>query len=222
MDTPAAAEATSGAPASPAAYSLAGGIVAAVVGAVLFSLVFWATSETGPIPINWPEWTSTPVHLTALFALPLCLFWMGNGRMKPAGLLVIVVGMTAVHWLAMYEAIQIATANTSDAGHNSGLLAGAAGGAIGAVGTWLVLMLMSGDFRTPKAIALMLVSAVLLALIGAYGIGVGSLTSLVALVTGAQFQSPELDPPSLTMSLYLPWQLVYGVTLVKLFKAHRA
>jgi len=219
MDTPAASEATS---AAPAAYNLTGGLAAAAVGAALFSLAFWATSETGPVPVNWPEWTSTPVHLTALFALPLCLFWMGNGRMKPAGLLVIIVAMTAVHWLAMYEAIQIATANTSDASHNSGLMAGAAGGAIGAAGTWLVLMLMSRDFRTPKAIALMLVSAVLLALIGAYGIGVGSPSSLVALVTGAQFQSPELDPPSLTMSLYLPWQLVYGITLVKLFKSHRA
>jgi hypothetical protein len=215
MDTAAAPQS-----AAPAVYNATAGFIAALAGAALFSLVFWATSENGPMPVHWPEWTSNPVHLTPLFALPLGLFWMANGRLKAPGLVFFLVGMTAAHWLAMTETISVAQSARTD--HLEGVIAGATGGAIGSVGTWLVLMLMGPAFRTPKAAAVMAVAAVLLIAIGAYGIGVGSLSNLMALLTGKPFQGPELEPGSLVLALYLPWQAVYGAALVNLFRAHRA
>ena len=119
----------------------------------------------------------------------------------------------------MWAAIEVATSN--DRGNMGGLLGGLAGGALGAAGSWIMLMPLGRAFRTGKALSLMLVATVVLALIGAYGIGVGSLANLLSLVGGRPFPAPDLDPPSLIVSLYLPWQIAYGAALASLFEHHR-
>lgn len=198
-------------------YNTATGLLAAVLGAALFSGAFWVTSEGGPIPVEWPEIFSSPVHFTPLFALPLGLFWLGGRRLGVMGLLVLAVGMTLVHWLAMTEAISVAQSARQD--HLEGVVAGATGGAIGSVGTWLLLILMGPAFRTARAASLMAFGAILLIAIGAYGVGIGSFANLGALVGGRPFTGPELQPADLIVNLYLPWQVVYGATLVALFRA---
>jgi hypothetical protein len=198
-------------------YSTAAGLLAVAVGAVLFSLAFWATSEGGPAPVHWPELFQTPTHLTLLFALPPCLYWMRTGRLKTPGVLFLILGMTLVHWAAMSQAVGVGVSPRAD--HLEVVIAGATGGAIGSVGTWLLLMLMSPAFRTGRAAAVMAVAAVLLTAIGAYGVGVGSPSNLAALLSGKPFEGAELEPAKLVVALYLPWQLVYGAAMVVLFKA---
>jgi hypothetical protein len=195
------------------------GLVAAIVGAVLFSLAFWATSEAGPAPVHWPDWMSNPVHFTVLFALPPGLFLLRSGRLKAAGLVALIVGMTAAHWLAMRTAITVATAN--DQGGMGAVLGGLAGGAIGAAGTFAFLMLLGETLRTPRAISLMAVATIVLALLGAYGVGVGSPSNLIALLSGQSFEGPQLDPTRLIGTLYLPWQIVYGAALILLIRDHQ-
>lgn len=191
----------------------------AILGALLFSAVFWGTSEAGALPVNWPDWMSPPVQLTVLFALPMGLVLASGGRLKAPGLVWLIAAMTVVHWWAMWAAIEVATSN--DQANHGGLLGGLAGGAVGAAGSWVMLMLLGPAFRTGRALSMMLVATVVLALIGAYGIGVGSLANLVSLVGGRAFPAPELDPPSLIVALYLPWQIAYGAALASLFEHHR-
>jgi hypothetical protein len=193
---------------------------AAILGAVLFSVVFWGTSEAGPLPVNWPDWMSPPVQLTVLFALPLGLVLASGGRLRLLGVIWLIAAMTVVHWWAMWAAIEVATSN--DQGNNGGLLGGLAGGAVGATGSWIMLMLLGPAFRTGKALSLMLAATVVLALIGGYGVGVGSLANLLSLIGGRTFPAPELDPPGLIVALYLPWQTAYGAALASLFEQHRA
>ena len=190
-----------------------------ILGAVLFSVVFWGTSDLGPLPVNWPEWMSPPVQLTALFALPLALVLASGGRLKAMGVIWLIGAMTFVHWWAMWAAIEVATSN--DQGSKGGLLGGLSGGAVGAVGSWIMLMLLGPAFRTGKAVSMMLIATIVLALIGAYGIGVGSLANLLSLTGGRAFPAPELDPSTLTVTLYLPWQIAYGAALASLFEHHR-
>lgn len=192
---------------------------ASILGAVLFSTVFWGTSEAGPLPVNWPEWMSTPVQLTVLFALPLGLVLASGGRLKAPGLIWLIGAMTVVHWFAMTAAIEVATSNDQE--RNGQLLGGLAGGTVGAVGSWIMLMLLGPAFRTGKALSLMAIATVVLALIGAYGIGVGSLANLLSLIGGGAFAAPDLEPASLTVALYLPWQIAYGAALASLFEPHR-
>lgn len=208
MDTPAPA------------YNRTLAFTASILGAVLFSAAFWVTSEGGPVPVNWPDWMSTPVQFTPLFALPLGLLLSNMGRLKPVGLIYLLLAMTAVHWWAMWAAIEVATAN--DYGRFGGVFGGLAGGAVGAVGSWAALMLLGSGFRSAKAFSIMLAATVGLALIGAYGVGIGSFANLLALIGGREFASPDLDPPSLIVTLYLPWQIAYGAALASLFEHHRA
>jgi hypothetical protein len=208
MDTPAPA------------YNRTLAFTASILGAVLFSAAFWATSDGGPMPVNWPDWMSSPVQFTVLFALPLGLVLSSMGRLKPMGLVYLLLAMTAVHWWAMSAAIEVATAN--DYGRFGGVLGGLAGGALGAVGSWVMLMLMGSGFRSAKAVPIMLTATIGLAIIGAYGVGIGSFANLVAFIGGREFASPDLNPPSLIVTLYLPWQIAYGAALASLFEHHRA
>lgn len=207
MDTPAPA------------YNRTLAFAASILGAVLFSVVFWGTSEGGPAPVNWPDWMSPPVQLTFLFALPLGLVLASGQRLRAKGVLYFIAVMTLVHWWAMWAAIEVAT--SSDQGDRGGLLGGLAGGALGAAGSWIMLMLLGPAFRTGKALATMLAATIVLALIGGYGVGVGSLANLLSLIGGRAFQGPDLDPPGLIVTLYLPWQIAYGAALASLFEHHR-
>lgn len=209
------------APAAPTAYSLPLAALAAVAGAVLFSLVFWATSEGGPVPIKWPEVFQPPVHLTPLFAMPLCLYWMKTGRLKLPGVLALMAVMTAAHWVAMEEAVRFATTSGNDVGHKGGLGAGLIGGAAGSFGTFFLIRRFGEAFRTVPAMTLMLIGIALLAALGAYGLGIGSPANLIAWVSGREFQNPEIEPNSLIVALYLPWQILYGLVLARLFQDHR-
>lgn len=175
-----------------------------VAGHVLFAAGLWALVHwQGPLLATW--------LITPLFGLPLVAF--GGRQRMLARALVLLIGFTAVHYLAetlAFSNIRMATPKTlfevSFSREPIQYLAGALGGAAGAAGCFSLLLLTKFMPRDGKAIGLAVLGTLALTAAGAIGL------YQLLISPGDAGLGPWLI-------LYTPWQLIFAAFLALLMRA---
>ena len=141
------------------------------------------------------------IWVTPLFGLPL--IWKGRGHRLGVKILVLLLGFTAAHWLAVKAATEIYAAPPSIV---PGLVGGAVGGALSLLLCWVFGLLRHGA----ATLILALVGIVLLA-------GVGGLTVYLYLTTG-DGGSTLLSGWVQMLKVYTPWQVAFAYVLAKVLR----
>jgi hypothetical protein len=131
-----------------------------------------------------------------LFGLPLLATRRRSWRLALYFLLLV----PACHYLAMLAAIK------SMDWRGSGFLPGVIGGSIGAALSFAVLPALA--LATFRRVGMMALGVIVLALLG--GLGVWKMDA---------FSGTDLDPYGVLLTLYLPWQIVFGFFLSRLLAA---
>jgi hypothetical protein len=167
-----------------------------LAGHLLYAIAFYLAGM-------WLQIEYFNVWITPLFALPL-LIWGPRDRLAVRAL-VLLVGFTAVHYVAMWAAISSVPIPTGRSGlSDSPWVPGAIGGAIGGIGS-LGLCLLAGLLR-PGTRSLCLLGVLLLTLVGSLGV------ANTAFATGGAARIFGW------YVLYTPWQLAFAYVLAKVLK----
>jgi hypothetical protein len=173
-----------------------------VLGHILFMAGLWlGSSVVAEYGFLW---------LTPLYGLPLLV--MGPKDRHLVRAFVLLLGVPAIHYCAWAGAVASYTSDPSAPLFTERsmpgiwqLLPGAAGGLIGAAGSFALLLLTRLAPRNRPALIAALLGTVLLTLVGAFGL------YMLLGSSGEAFIGP------LAM-LYTPWQLVFAYCLAKLLR----
>jgi hypothetical protein len=163
--------------------------------------------------------------LTPLFGIPLAVALWRQHQIRWLGAIYFVLGLTLGHMLAAATADRlygegidfVLPCVTAQAGpaHRACMeeqdarraaqapTAGLAAGAVGAALSFLGLMLVARRFRSPRRLAVMAGATVVLSAIGGIGFSLG--------------YPDEMGPAAWILQIFMPWQIVFGATLLLLF-----
>ena len=203
----------------PAAWSAPGYFTTAMLG-VGVGVALYAGAIVCVWLLESQQWN--PYLTTPLFTVPLAVVLFRLGRIGIAGAVVLVLGTTVAHFLALVAAVSsyeptpmFATeaARAADAARAqlNAFACGAAGGAMGAAVSFAFIATLAPGLRDRRRLTDNALATLGLAALGAIGLG-------VQLLRG----NTNMDPPGLIFLLYVPWQTVFGYAIVSAFKEHQA
>ncbi|HZZ35572.1 MAG TPA: hypothetical protein VFE03_07590 [Caulobacteraceae bacterium] len=209
------------------AYSIVWALIAALIGTAGFcGLVIAGGFGAGGGADPRLAWILTPV-----FCAPLVIYLAIRGRLRAGGIIVLLLGLTAIHFAAIATAsatykhptdkslFQMLDTHAErlahekewrqryDLGRRTALRAGLEAGAIGGLASLVLLLPFGRAFRRPRSLIVAGAGAATLTALGGFGLS-GRLPG-------------DMSPAEFALRLFAPWQAVLGLTLAVLFAAHR-